>query len=460
MNTNISQRFAIGRPLVRSFIVLAAVLISTVAAYWGTFQLQIWVIIVPLVVAGILLLLKEPGIGFIFIILGAMYSPYSGPSGVNFAVFILALMLLFWMLEMLVVKRRFEFIRSRLLLPAVVLIVISMLALGMAQIPWFIFARQAPLDAQLGGFAIFVLSAGAMILGAHRFQDGMWLRRFLWTFIILGGIYVLGRAIRTASVDFLYEWGFSTGSMFWTWLVSMSLGQAIFNTQLKRRIRFLLAVLVLLTFYVAIDQAYDWKSGWLPPLLSMVVILGLRFKRLLIISIPLAIMSVGILASVLIGTDEYSWGTRVDAWRIILEISNLNPLLGLGFSNYYWYTSLYSIRGWNVNFNSHNQYVDLVAQSGIAGLLCFFWIFWEATRSSLRLINKLPEGFAHSYSYGMIAGIAGTLLAGFLVDWVLPFVYNIGFPGFRASILPWIFLGGLVAIEQKYARTDETSESV
>ena len=51
-------------------------------------------------------------------------------------------------------------------------------------------------------------------------------------------------------------------------------------------------------------------------------------------------------------------------------------------------------------------------------------------------------------------GVHGTLVAGYLVDWVLPFVYNIGFTGFRASILAWIFCGALVGIEQMYlART-------
>jgi hypothetical protein len=245
--------------------------------------------------------------------------------------------------------------------------------------------------------------------------------------------------------------------MFWTWLVALALSQAVFNTQLKTGLRIGLGVLVILTFYVAVVQSYDWKSGWLPPLLCAAVILGLRFKRLLIISVPIALVTVGILATALIGTDEYSWGTRVDAWLIVLEISKLNPLLGLGFSNYYWYTPLFPIRGWRVSFNSHSQFVDLIAQTGIAGLIAFLWIFAEAAQLSWRLINKVPAGFAQSYSYGALAGIAGTLLAAFLVDWVLPFVYNIGFTGFRASILPWIFIGGLIALEQKYDRADATA---
>ena len=34
---------------------------------------------------------------------------------------------------------------------------------------------------------------------------------------------------------------------------------------------------------------------------------------------------------------------------------------------------------------------------------------------------------------------------------VIPFVYNVGLKGFRASVLGWIFLGGLVAIQYIHA---------
>jgi hypothetical protein len=38
-------------------------------------------------------------------------------------------------------------------------------------------------------------------------------------------------------------------------------------------------------------------------------------------------------------------------------------------------------------------------------------------------------------------------------DWFLPFTYNIGFPGFRAAMFAWLFLGGLMALE-RISRTD------
>jgi O-antigen ligase len=200
--------------------------------------------------------------------------------------------------------------------------------------------------------------------------------------------------------------------------------------------------------YVAYVRGNDWKSGWVPAAVAIAVMIGLRYKRLVLLAIPIALIVIGNLAVQLIASDEYSWGTRVDAWQIVFEISRVNPLFGLGFSNYYWYTPLFPIRGWNVTFNSHSQFLDLIAQTGFLGLIAFFWLFFVFGRLAWRLSKQLPDGFSRAYIYGMIAGIAAIMVAAFLGDWILPFVYNVGLNGFRSSILTWIFLGGVVCIEQ------------
>jgi hypothetical protein len=145
---------------------------------------------------------------------------------------------------------------------------------------------------------------------------------------------------------------------------------------------------------------------------------------------------------------QYDWLTRTAAWDILWPIIRLEPLLGTGFANYYWYTPLYNLLGYNVSFNSHNNYVDIAAETGVAGLLCFAWFFWQVGRLAWRLRERVPAGFARAYVYGGIGGLAGTLVAALLGDWVLPFVYNVGMAGFRTSLLAWLFLGGLVVLEQ------------
>ena len=433
-------------------IVIITIFATTIVSYWGSTRI---LLLIPLMLGGIafvLVLLNKINIGYILVLLSGMFISFEGPGHVNATVIAVAMLIGLWFLDMLVIKRDFQIIKSRPLLPVVIFLVCSVISFVMGQIPWFVFANQAPLDAQIGGFTIFVLSLGIMITTAHLIQDIKWLEIIVWTFIGFGSIYIFGR-IFYLPVDRFFQRGFSASSMFWTWLIALSFGQLVYNRRLKKSLKGFLLILVLATLYIAIIQGYDWKSGWLPPLVVIAVILGLRYPRLVILAIPFALIVAGTLVSILILSDEYSWGTRIDAWLIVLEISRANPLFGLGFSNYYWYTPLFPIRGWYVNFNSHSQYVDLIAQVGLLGLVSFLWIFIEVGRLSWRLKNHLPDGFARSYAYSVLAGVIGTLVAAFLVDWVLPFVYNIGFIGFRASILPWIFFGGLISIEQIYKGT-------
>jgi O-antigen ligase len=444
------RKIILSKEWIRFGIVSLVVLATLALAYWGSSRIMILLLVLLGAIAGVPFLLKQPNLGIILIIVGGMLVPYSGPAGVNMTVFAVALSIGVWLMNMLVIQKEVKFIRSQAFLPVIVMFVISVIAFGMGQIPWFVFANQAPLDAQVGGFAIFLLSLGCTLVTAHLVQDIKWLKIIVWVYIGLSAIYVFGRLVGLP-VDRIYQIGLVSGSMFWTWLVVLTFAQAFFNNKLRLPVRSLLYGVVLITMYVAYVRGNDWKSGWVPAAVAIAVMIGLRYKRLFLLAIPIALIVAGNLAVRLIASDEYSWGTRIDAWQIVLEISRVNPLFGLGFSNYYWYTPLIPIRGWVVNFNSHSQYIDLIAQVGILGLFCFLWIFFEVLKLSWKLIkNKHIDGFAGAYTYGVLAGTTATLVAAFLGDWVLPFVYNVGLTGFRASILPWLFVGGMIAIERMY----------
>jgi hypothetical protein len=97
--------------------------------------------------------------------------------------------------------------------------------------------------------------------------------------------------------------------------------------------------------------------------------------------------------------------------------------------------------------SSHNNYVDLFAHTGLLGLGLFLWFAAELFFLGWRLSDRYPTGFTGGYVGGMTAAWVGSLVVMLLADWMLPFVYNIGFPGFQASILVWLFLGGLVAVD-------------
>jgi hypothetical protein len=445
---SINRSIAINRRWIQIAIVIAVLLATTVISFWGSGTVFLLLLVVLGGVGVLFALMRQPNLGFIFVMLGGIFIPITGPSGLSVATMVIALMLGLWILEMFIVDRNIKFVHSFSLLPVVGFLAISTLAFIIGQIPWFIFARQAPLDAQVGGYAIFLFSMAGMVLAAHLIRDIRWLKIIVWTFIGLSSVYIISRTLQINPVSDLYHEAFTSQSMFWTWLVALASAQIIYNRDLKRWVRWSLIVLVILTFYIGVVQGYDWKSGWVPPAIAVAILVLLRYRKLLLFLMPVAAI-VGLYFAVkLIGTEGYSWGTRVDAWRIVLEISRISPLFGMGFSNYYWYTPLFPIRGWRVSFNSHSQYVDLIAEVGYLGLIVFLWLAFEVGRLSWKLSRKLTDGFALGYVYGVLAGICASIVAGFLGDWMLPFVYNIGLPGFRASILPWIFMGGVIALEQ------------
>jgi O-antigen ligase len=340
------------------------------------------------------------------------------------------------------------------MLPSITFLVISVVAMGMGQIPWFRFADPAPWDAQMGGFAVFVLSAGLMLAAAHRIESLRWLEIIVWVFLGFGFLLVIGKSLSLPFIQF-FQRGFTAQSMLWTWLVALSFGQLLFNSRLRWDVRCLLLILIVMTAYLIFIKQNSWKSGWVPPLLAVISLMALRFRRLALFTVPFALVAMLLVAQNSIATDQYSWDTRLDAWRVVLEISKVSPVIGLGFANYYWYAPLFPLRGYYIQFNSHSQYVDIIAQTGILGLLCYLWLFLAIGQLAWRLMNGLPEGFAKAYAYGIFAGLVGCLLAGYFADWLLPFVYNIGLHGFRASILPWMFFGGLIGIEQIYRKEME-----
>jgi O-antigen ligase len=130
-----------------------------------------------------------------------------------------------------------------------------------------------------------------------------------------------------------------------------------------------------------------------------------------------------------------------------------NPITGLGPASYRYYAGAEPLRyrralWFNPRVNSHNNYVDLFAHTGLLGLGLFLWFAMELGLLGWRLSRRYREGFTGGYVNGMTAAWVSSLVIMLLADWMLPFVYNIGFPGFQASILVWMFLGGLISIQE------------
>jgi O-antigen ligase len=194
-----------------------------------------------------------------------------------------------------------------------------------------------------------------------------------------------------------------------------------------------------------------WISGWLPALLTLITVILLGKPEwgvfAVIIGSVILLFNASLVTDVFNqGDNTYSTITRLEAWRIMVEIIKVNPIFGLGMANYYFYTPLFPILGYKINFNSHNNYIDIIAQTGLVGLFCFLWFIGTLWLLGWYMRSRVPEGFPRAYVIGVLGGLVGTMALAVLGDWVIPFVYNIGLEGFRSSMFAFVFLGGLIAL--------------
>ena len=428
-------------------------------------------LLLPIAIIAINYVSDFMGIGMAGIILAAIFVNFQIGTGtgssVNAAMIAVALMVGLWVLDFVVNQKSLKIISPETFFPLFLFLVFAFISFLVGQITWYSFAEETSIAAQLGGLSLFIFSALAFWWVGSQIQSLNWLAIGVGTLLFCGIVYYLSRVAPSNVASFLngYLARGAAGSMLFLWTGAMGLSQGLVNKKLHWIIRGICLVVPALAFYVAFFILRGWVSGYLPLVIAMGLIFWLAFpKQGVIYGAIIALAGIFQLQYILqnylfIGDNEYSLGTRLDAWAIVGEIASISPILGLGPANYYNITPLFPIRGYAVQFNSHSQYVDLYAQVGIVGLVLFFWFMWRVGLLAWSLRSKVARSsFEDAYLVGVLGGIVGTIVSGGLGDWILPFVYNVGFNGFRSSVLAWLFMGGVVAIKRLYIDQANSSE--
>ncbi len=446
-----------------TLLVTAGVLLS--AFYLGRQASPRWVALLLAVIA-VLVLLKRPVLGLPALVVAALVLPLEIGTGtdvrLNPATLLIPALVVVWLLYRLR-RRDLRLVPSSTTRPLLLFLLAGLFSLLIGRATW---DPTVPVSGnfllvQLAQWVIFAFSAGAFWLTANLVKDETRLWRLTAVFLLLAGSVAILRALpglgslvsRLNTIAFIR-------APFWVLLAALAGGQLLFNRGLSLAWRlFLLAALAAALFYAFVDQQ-EAASNWVGLAAVLGTLVWLRYHR---IRWPLMVLIVVLVAAGLLIPSVYNYaggdaewtlsgGSRFVLIRRVIEVTMRDPIFGLGPAAYRPYANMrplpYLGAYWIAPLiNSHNNYVDLFAHVGLVGLALFAWFAWEVSRLGLRLRTRYAEGFASGYVNGMLAAGAGALVIMLLADWILPFVYNIGFPGFQASVLVWLFLGGLVALD-------------
>lgn len=131
-------------------------------------------------------------------------------------------------------------------------------------------------------------------------------------------------------------------------------------------------------------------------------------------------------------------GWRMDIWEDSVRMIKDKPLFGHGINTFM--RNFESYRrdvGTNPTY-AHNCYIQLAAETGIAGLVCFLWIMAGVFRHSLERIR------IHFHANRNLAVLCAGLLSGILAFLVHSF-FDTNWYSLQLSVYLWVMIGLLVA---------------
>jgi O-antigen ligase len=137
--------------------------------------------------------------------------------------------------------------------------------------------------------------------------------------------------------------------------------------------------------------------------------------------------------------------TRLDIWQQSLDLLSRHLLLGTGpagYAAYFW--NLYM--GSQYSMSTHNNYMDVLAQTGLVGGVVFVWLLVALLVAGWQARSFWRSGFEGGFAQGAFAGLLGLLVGMSQGDWFIPFVYNQTIAGFRFTVHSWVFLGFLTSL--------------
>ncbi|MDU2067165.1 MAG: O-antigen ligase family protein, partial [Sporomusaceae bacterium] len=149
------------------------------------------------------------------------------------------------------------------------------------------------------------------------------------------------------------------------------------------------------------------------------------------------------LLSVLNPTTDSSSSLRLALWESTWYMILDHPLLGIGWGAYYLVYPAYDfyvVAG--KIFHAHNMYLNIAAEIGVPGFLCFMAFFYGHGKLALVLCKESRDPYIAGLMLGVLAAFLALVISGF-TDYTL---FNI-----QMSMLFW-FLNALIVQSWRLSR--------
>ena len=110
------------------------------------------------------------------------------------------------------------------------------------------------------------------------------------------------------------------------------------------------------------------------------------------------------------GSLEHSAEVRVTLWEDAAQLINANLLLGTGYNTYRYMKRVGDYE------DTHNIYLKILAETGLAGLLLFLWLLSKTFWRGCSLFRRSPDPFASGLGLGLAGWVVCATVANVFGD--------------------------------------------
>lgn len=352
-----------------------------------------------------------------------------------------------WLGHRILHRQRLVYLPRQIAIPAFALMFFSCFSLlwGRATLDPRIEVPETFLRVQVAALMLFLVSVGLLFIGADLLRDR---QARDWIMIALVAIGLAALPFRALQINMPL---LSVFGLFGVWFVALCWSHALVNDRLSMRLRWLLGLSALAWILVQVVTQLDWASGWLPPCVTLLVVTVIARPRIgapvMVIVAALGFAFQGLISALLMSEAEQgSLGGdfgRFELWIRNIELLKDQLLFGSGPAGYaLYYVTLVPDKA----MSTHNNYIDILAETGIFGLLSFLVLLLGLGWLGWRTLPALTDGSDRAACIAALAGLVAAVQAMALGDWVIPFVYNQTIAGFDHSVYTWLMLAILCGI--------------
>jgi O-antigen ligase len=195
----------------------------------------------------------------------------------------------------------------------------------------------------------------------------------------------------------------------------IALGQVLYARRNVSRMSWSLLTCI---FAVAVIMSFG-RESWIALFLSLLAMIGLRFKNWSVLLILLVFLPLLFIPGV---TDFFNPGKvygvdRFQIWQDAIAIWQRSPYMGVGAGNFQFFDLAY---GTDVVGVAHNQYLEVLAEMGVQSLLCLLWIIVAIGRIVLRRFNSATTAMGKALALAYASYYVTIISGGFFADELIP----------------------------------------